>query len=67
MPACVVMLLSDVFVVQHVSIWFTGNTLPFGRVFLSKFYLKFFLDVPIRTDNQLSSFDIKSAIHSLIL
>jgi hypothetical protein len=66
MPARIVMLLSDDCVAQNVSIRFTGNTLPFRRVVWSKFCLKFFLDVLIRADNQLSLFDIKSAIHSLI-
>jgi hypothetical protein len=66
MPTRVVMLLSDICVAQNVSIWFTGNTLPCRGVVWSKFCLKFFVDVLIRADNQLSLFDIKSAIHSLI-
>ena len=61
MPARVVMLLSDVVVLQNVSIFFTENKLPCWRVVWSKCCFKFFLDVPIRADNQLSLFGIRSA------
>jgi hypothetical protein len=65
-PAHVIIVFPDVFVVQNVSIWLGRQTLPSRRVVWFKFCLKFFLDVPIRADNQISSFDIKSAIYSFI-